>query len=342
MTDRAVQRHYDNRIRTRVLALAVLPALCAAAVGALMLASWRDRLPDPVASHWSTHGVNGYSSLTAVIVFVLVTGVVGALIGAALCWRVVEPAVVRSIVGIVAGVSVSVIVMIVATTGAQRGVTDASGVPTPTWQIAVALVIGLAVGFVCAALVPRWHNPAAPGSDPHLPMADLDATERFSWTRTVSSSPMTGVIVGGAFIVIAALAVLTRSWPMAVLMVILAVPMVMLWSIRVTVDRSGVTVRSAIGWPRIRIPVDDIDHAEVVDVRAIGDFGGYGYRLCVHGKLKGAKGFVLRSGPGLLIGRTDGRREIIVVDDADTAAGLVNHVVRHGGPGPRRQADSTP
>lgn len=342
MNAQAVERHYDNRLRSRVLALAVAPSTLAAVIGAALIASWRDVLPDPMASHWSTHGVNGFSTTAAVIGYVLVTGLLGVIIGATLCWRLDEPAVVRSVVGIVAGVSVSVIGVMVATAAAQRGVADASSVPTPTWQIGAAMVIGLAVGFGCAALVPKW-SPTQPDVDEAgLPTADIGAAERFSWTRTVSSSVGAGLIVGGAITVTAALAVLTGAWPLLVLLAVLAVPMVMMWSVRVTVDRSGVRVRSVVGWPRIRIPVDDIDHADVVDVRAFGDFGGYGYRLCVHGKLKGAKGFVLRSGPGILVTRTDGRRAVIVVDDAHTAAGLVNRVARHGGPAAGRPADSTP
>ena len=47
--------------------------------------------------------------------------------------------------------------------------------------------------------------------------------------------------------------------------------------------------------------MDEIDHAEVVEVNALRDYGGYGYRVGVTGPRKGTKGFVLRSGSALLL-----------------------------------------
>lgn len=169
-------------------------------------------------------------------------------------------------------------------------------------------------------------------------MADIGAAEHFSWTRTVSASAAVWSITGVVLVVLISLALVVRSWILVLVAAIVVIPLVVMGSIRVTVDRSGVTLRSALGWSRMHIGADDIDHADVTDVRAIGDFGGYGYRVSVHGKLKGAKGFVLRSGPAMIVSRVDGRRDVIVVDDAATAAGLVNHVVRHGGPDRRRPA----
>ena len=56
-----------------------------------------------------------------------------------------------------------------------------------------------------------------------------------------------------------------------------------MWSVRVTVNRQGVTIRSGLGWPKITVAMDEIDHAEVVEVNALRDYGGYGYRVGVTG-----------------------------------------------------------
>ncbi len=56
---------------------------------------------------------------------------------------------------------------------------------------------------------------------------------------------------------------------------------------------------------------------------ALRDFGGYGYRLGFRGELKGARGFILRSGKGILVDRAGGGREVVVVDDAETAVRLL-------------------
>ena len=103
-----------------------------------------------------------------------------------------------------------------------------------------------------------------------------------------------------------------------------------MWSVTVTVNRNGLVAKGLLGWPQQRVAMSDIVRVEAVTVSALRDFGGYGYRLAVRGNLKGAQGFVLRSGSALLLTRVGGRRAIVVVDDAQTAAGLINGVVSGG------------
>lgn len=339
MNHQAAQREIGRGNSLRVFALATVPGLLAGVIGTLLVASWRDRLPNPVATHWSVHGPNGFSGQAAVLVIPIVIGVIAAIVGALLVRGVTDPAVARTVVGIVDGVAIGTVVIAVSTTAVQRGVVDAHTVDTPTWPIAWSLVVGVAAGIGCAALVPRWEV-AAPGGAANLPRADLGANERFLWTRTVTTSPVASALMGTAVVVVAGFAFVTRAWPTMVIAALLLVSAALMWSVRVSVDQTGVTVRSAAGWPRIHIPASSIDHAEVRRIRALRDFGGYGYRISVRGDLKGAKGFVLRSGPALLIFRTDGRRDVVVVDDAQTAASLVNHVVDRAGPAAGPQAGS--
>ena len=85
-------------------------------------------------------------------------------------------------------------------------------------------------------------------------------------------------------------------------------------------DGTGLTVRLLIRRPRIQVPLDEIIEAEVVTVRPIAEFGGWGLRIGAAGRA----GVVLRSGPALQVTRTSGRAFVVTVDDAQTGAALLN------------------
>ncbi|MGC4960164.1 hypothetical protein [Gordonia sp. DT101] len=327
------------RDRRVVRVLAILPSVLAAAVGAALVASWRTTLPDPVATHWSSHGADDFSALTFVIVTLIAVGIIGAAIGVALSVRATDPKIIRTGIGIVAGVVISIVAVIVSTTACQRGVADAGTVPTPQWQIALSLAIGLMGGLGLAALVPSWTVTPPTADIGDRPRVAIGAEERIVWTRVVSSSLAASLILGGAVVILASLALVLRSWLVAAVLLLVVVSAIAMWGIRVTVDRTGVTVRGRLGRPRTQVAMSEIDHAEVVGVRALRDFGGFGHRIAVHGDLKGARGFVLRSGSALLVVRQDGRRDIVVVDDASTAAGVVNRLLDREEPVERRPTE---
>ena len=85
---------------------------------------------------------------------------------------------------------------------------------------------------------------------------------------------------------------------------------------RVTVDRTGLTWRSALGVPRGHVPLAGVTGVSVVDVRP-GDFGGYGIR-----SVPGATGLITRSGPALQVQRGT-RRLVVTVDDPMGAASVL-------------------
>jgi hypothetical protein len=88
----------------------------------------------------------------------------------------------------------------------------------------------------------------------------------------------------------------------------------------VRVDVFGLTVRSALGWPRAYIPADEIERADVVEVNPFAEFGGWGWRVGRNGRT----GVVLRTGPALQVTQSGDRCFVITVDDAGTAAALLN------------------
>ncbi|MGW0036639.1 hypothetical protein [Gordonia sp. NPDC003376] len=314
--------------RLRILPLGIVPPVAAGVVAVSLLSAWRPDLPDPMASHWGSHGVDGTSSITGAIVMAVAAAVIGAVIGGATCWWGRDTRITRTVVALVNFLAVVIAGIVPAVAADQRGVTDIDSLSTPVWPIVITFGVAVLVAAASAALIPRW-TAAEPGAVGVTPPGDLAAGERFFWRRNVSTSPWAAVAVGVVELVLLIVAVVVGPWWLLVpIVVVVMLSAAALWSVRVTVDRRQIEVRGIFGRPRRRIPMGDVVRAEVVPVRALADFGGYGFRLSVHGPLRGAQGFVLRSGPGLLLTRSDGRRDIVVVDDADIAAGLINAGIR--------------
>src|SRR5699024_7133164 len=146
--------------------------------------------------------------------------------------------------------------------------------------------------------------------------------------RSVISGASAMVLVSGAIGLTVILAVLFQQWWMLAVGGVLTALAAAMHSARVTVDQRGVTVQSRLRWPRFHTALADISHADVVDVHALRDFGGFGVRIAVVGRHKGTRGVVLRSGPAIRLTRVDGGRELVVVEDAKTAVGVVNGLLR--------------
>jgi hypothetical protein len=101
---------------------------------------------------------------------------------------------------------------------------------------------------------------------------------------------------------------------------------VLLGRAHVTVDRRGLTVSlGPFGWPRVRVPADDVAEVTVAEISPM-QFGGWGYRI-----VPGGSGVILRAGEALIVTRRSGRRFTVTVDNADTAAGLLTAVATRTG-----------
>lgn len=83
----------------------------------------------------------------------------------------------------------------------------------------------------------------------------------------------------------------------------------------VRVDADGLTATSALRWPRFGVTPDEIAAITVTDINPLREFRGYGVR-----RSRTALGIVLRSGEAIDVTRTNGRRLVIVIDDARAAA----------------------
>ena len=93
---------------------------------------------------------------------------------------------------------------------------------------------------------------------------------------------------------------------------------------RVVIDRRGLTVTGALGFPRFHIPLENVVAATVIDVNAMREFGGWGIRV---GR-SGDWGVIVRSGEAIEVERKRGAPFLVTVDDAATGAGLLTSLAR--------------
>ena len=108
-------------------------------------------------------------------------------------------------------------------------------------------------------------------------------------------------------------------WIMAAVTILLIVLIATTLVFRVRASADGLRVRSVTGWPRWNIPAADITGARAVQVNPMGEFGGWGLRFAVDGRM----GVVLRTGEALQVTRRSGRTLVVTIDDARTAAAVL-------------------
>jgi hypothetical protein len=312
---------WHRRARATALWNAVA-GLAILAVAALVAASWADDLPDPVASHWSGGGVpDGFSSLSSYITVFAVLGVVCVLGFSALClfWG-------RSASARRAGVTSTIWITgflgltLVGSLWNQRGLADAHQARDTGGVAAIAIFIPLALAVAAGALVrPDPALPASGDVPPDAPRADVAPGERAVWVGRATGGPLPFVIVTTAALLVA-VAVVQRVWALVAVAAVVTLVLTTMAAFHVRVTADGLAVRSVLGWPRTSIPADEVERADAVQVRALREFGGYGWRL---GR-RGRTGVVVRSGEALEVTRTGGRRFVVTVDDAADAAALLN------------------
>ena len=313
---RTARRSHRTAGWTTVAGLAVL------AGAAVTAYSWRGDLPDRVATHWGIDGTaDRFGSLNAALggllgvgaVLVLVFGAVTAFLGHSATTRRMGAA-----TTIWAALFTSVLLL--GTLHVQRGLAVAHSDVDVSGVILLAIVASLLPAVAVGLLVPG--DPRQPAVGPvsaEAPRERLSPQEQAAWIGRTEAGP--GIAVGIVVVAVTiGLVLFTRMWGMLVVPALLLVSMAAMFSFVVRVDRTGLAVHSALGWPRTRVPLDEVVRADVIQVRPLREFGGWGWRVGRGGRV----GIVLRAGAALLVERTGGRSLVVTVPDARTAAGLLN------------------
>ncbi|MEV5726313.1 DUF1648 domain-containing protein [Streptomyces pharetrae] len=300
-------------------ALTAVPFGIACAAYLVVFVTRYDRLPARVATHFSADG--GADDFMSRAVALWFGG--GLLAGLGLLFTVLtvvsrNGAGARLTAAVGAGTAVTLGYPLIVTVLVNTDVQNPAEVRLPMWHLAVLLLAGAAVGTVVWWLVGAGPRPVPASSAPSLPLADGEAA---AWSRTVTSRVL--LSVAGALALGGVSGLVTGSVWAGVLPLVLALSCVVFASVRVTVDRRGLTVASAVlPGPRMTVPLARIVGADSVRVDAVGDFGGWGYRIRPN-----RRGLVLRSGEALAVRTAVGRDYVVTVDDSTTGAALLNGLV---------------
>lgn len=309
-----------HRLTTTLTALG-MPAVVLVVTVAIAL-SWTPRLPDPLAVHWSgSQGPDAFGSLKDAVAIPLLFALVFAVgMWALAFWTGRDTSTRRLAAGCATGLAVLMSVTVLGSLQVQLNLTDAADAPGIDHVVAWAFTAGLLAGVAVAFLVPR--TPPAPSVDPvdpDAPRATLAAHERAAWNRSVTSR--VGANVGAVVVLVnVGLAIVTRMPALLIVAAALGLLLATNLVLRVSVDARGLTARSPLGWPAVRVPLDEVVAARVTQVDPFGEFGGWGYRVGAGGRV----GFVLRKGDAIEVERTAGRVTVVTVDDAATGAALLN------------------
>jgi len=147
------------------------------------------------------------------------------------------------------------------------------------------------------------------------------------WQQRVAISRAGAIVLYSAVALMAALTVITAVatsdvvalWVMigATALVVVAIGTNTVFHVRI--DDDGLTVSSAAGWPRVRVPMADVAAVAAVHVEPMGEFGGWGMRWAPQGRF----GVVLRAGEGIEVRRRSGKTVTVTVDDARAGAALL-------------------
>jgi hypothetical protein len=292
------------------------------------------RLPEPIAVHWGADfQPNGSRPQRSAVVppLVIVAGaLLLSLVGAARAFvagRAGRIAVVTFGSGLAAATNATIIAR-----NLDKAVwSDAD----PQTAALLALQFGAAFAAAALAYAVAWRvwrdvRLLAPQKGPTLPLAE---GARAYWTGSASNRWLSGI---GGYLLLEALVLWAllpqlRMLPaLLALHVIVFVVLELFSRIRATVDGRGVTVRYGhLGLVTQLVGLDRIDAARAIELDALAH-GGWGYRGSLH--LFGKASIVVRSGAAVQLDLRGGQRLFITVDDAMTAARLINSLLEREPP----------
>lgn len=322
-----------RRSRTAFLWVGVIVPIVIILVSTLVIATWLPELPDPIATHWGTSGVDGYGPKWVAIALPLGVGggtvALMALIGVfghrmpqssaqqpVQAWGPTS----RFLGGVGLGVALLISYMALVTAGLQRGLSDAAQAPDiGGWMLVgfVLLVGGSVLGWFLQPRSPE-RSAEAGTAVAGIPLNDDERVASFG-TATMARGAIIGLFATVLLTLMVSVMVLaqetTVGWVLLGVTALLLVLIASMLVFRVRVNAGGLQVRSILGWPNTRIPLDRIERVEVVQIAPMAEFGGWGWRISPDGR----RGVVLRGGEALQVTDDRGKVFVVTVDGAEVA-----------------------
>lgn len=330
--------------RFACVALLVPAVLTAVTVG--LIFAWRADVPSTVATHWGGDGSpDRFGSLATAYALSLVLGCGLPLIVAATTLPILRRGArgpnVRIMGSLAAGVSALAAALNMWTIAMQRGLADAQDGPNGWPAVAAGVGAGIAFGVGAWFFQPQ-QSTVVEGLQHGAPL-DLGRGERVVWMRTVALgrpyAALLYAVVGG--LGLGSVASLNAgdeaaAWVFLGASAFVALVVAATTSFHVKIDATGVSVVSALGVPRMRVAIADVADAGVAHVNGLAEFGGWGIR-----RRPSATGIIMRNGDALHITRHNGKRLVVTVDDAATAASLLMALAQRASDSPSSAASST-
>jgi hypothetical protein len=318
-----------------MLSVAILAPLALTVAGGLASLAIAAGAPARIATHWNAAGrIDGYGSpyTYPILIATICVPLIVLLGGTAVLVSHRSPVTVMIKILAVSTLWVSALIS-VGFTGALLAQPTPASVAS-AGSPALPLLVGAAIASLLSVgawfVLPRAVRSPSDSELTNVAPVVLGNGERASWIRTASASHQivwvfaaVGVVLGAADVLVVVTTAGAFWWfsflPVVVLVILLSN---LAWTVRV--DARGVKIRSVLGVPSISIPLDNVEKAVVVDVNAFSQYGGWGVRFNLAGRI----GIILRSGQALEVHRKTGLIVVITVDDATTAAALINGLVQ--------------
>jgi uncharacterized membrane protein len=325
----------SHHFGVRLVVIGIVLPIVIAIVGIAMMIAWIPDLPTPVATHWGGPGVpDGFGNAISYPVLLGLTvlpftSIIGGLLALTSEGRSVN-VMVKFFAVLTPWFSLMLTGILAGSLAGQRGLATAVDAPNPGWIVGAsagaATVIAALLWFVLPKAAPFDRTAGVTTVQP----LDLAQGERAVWVRSASTPRWFALVFVGLGVILfgaVGLGVATsggRSWPTLIIPVVVMFLLVGTFAWTVRVDHRGLLVRGVFGVPSFRVALADVASAQVIDVQAVMDFGGWGVRFGLGRRL----GIILRSGHALEVRRTNGRAIVVTVDDAASAAALLEALVR--------------
>lgn len=280
---------------------------------------WRETLPSDLPRQWNSSGVTSTwpTSLAIALVWLVC---LGAATIASFALRESAAYIRRKTFlwsGFTAGLACGVWLV-------TAGSTITSGTSTApqigAWP--VLFIVLLAYGLIPFLVAHRWVEP-----EPTEPPVEVvfTPTETGAWisTVTVPIFAVVGVAMLGGGVTLLVLASREQStggdlWG-AVILMVLAVPMMAFARLRISVDWRGLKVVTWIlGVSLKTLPLAAVESVHTEALKA-EEWGGWGYRV-----MPGRSAIILRTGPGIVVGTTNGKQFALSLQSPETPAALLS------------------